>query len=117
MTTPGSAKRSRLEIWWWTSVPYLLIFAALVLILKPTPGILAHILLPLLILFWVALYSSLAWVAVSLFRMAWSLVSLLWGVHRRPMPVTLSSIGSLVLGIAACLLGVYLEFFWTGNMG
>lgn len=118
LTTPNSTNPSRLEIWWWTSVPFLLVFAALVLILKPTPGILAHILFPLLISFWAVLYSSLAWIVVTCFQILWRMVSVIRGVPGgESSRVTFGGLLRLILGIAACLLGVYLEFFWAGNMG
>jgi hypothetical protein len=104
MMASKGASRSAMVVWWWTSVPYLLIFTLMVLTFKPTPGFLAHVILPLLLLFWMTLYSSLAWVLVALVIAV-----------RRPA-VRFFNLTRLALGIAAALLGVYLEFFWAGNV-
>jgi len=89
---------SRVEIWWWLSVPYLLVFAILVVVLRPTPGILAHIFWPLLILFWISLCSSLAWILFSFARRISSAIAL--------------SLYKLGLALVGCALGVYIQLFW-----
>ncbi len=89
-----------LEIWWRLSVPYLLCFSLLVLIFRPTPGTLAHVLLPFLLAFWLTLYSSIAWTAVALIS---KIKPGLWG--RTPSL-------RLWLAIVASIVGGYLQFFF-----
>jgi len=96
---------SIIRVWWWTAVPYLLVYSILVILLRPSPGILAHIFFPFLIAFWLALYSCIGWLIVIVVRVA---------VARRLAPANLTM---LLVSLVASLIGLYLEFFWTGNMG
>src|SRR5690348_2440696 len=103
-TTPNEPK-SAIRVWWWTSVPYLFVYSVLVILFRPTPGILAHILFPFLIAFWLTLYSSVGWFVVMVVRTA---------VARRIAP---ANPAMLVTSLVASVIGLYLEFFWTANMG
>lgn len=59
-----------MNIWWWTSVPYSLLFLALVQMFHPSPGYMAHVLFPFTILFWIVLPSSAVWTVVRLITLA-----------------------------------------------
>ena len=53
--TSDTGPTPALRVWWWTSVPYLFVYSALVIVFRPSPGVLAHILFPFLIAFWLSL--------------------------------------------------------------
>lgn len=65
-TSPAPV-RSTIRMWCYASVPYLLL-SVLVILLRPTPGMLAHIFFPFLIAFWLALYICIAWTIVTIVR-------------------------------------------------
>lgn len=94
------AKRTLIDLWWWSSIPYTLLFAVLVLVLRPSPGILSHVILPLLDLFELTLWSSISWIVVSFAMII---------VRTRSSALTLRDKGMLATGIASCIAGVYLE--------
>jgi hypothetical protein len=93
--------RSIIEIWWWTSIPYSLFFALWIIIFRPTEGFLAHVALPLLDLFELSLVSSVVWTATSVIAIA---------VFFRSPSFTQKHKTMLALGIAASLLGAYVEY-------
>ena len=96
---------SVIRVWWWASVPYVLVFSTLILWFRPYPGLLVHVYYHFLIAFELALYPCIGWLVVILVRAA---------VTRRLAP---ASLAMLLASMVASLIGVYLEFFWTGNMG
>jgi hypothetical protein len=87
-----------MEIWWWTSVPYSLLFFSWVLVFRPAIGFLAHVVLPLLYLFELALWSSIAWTVVSIARFA---------VVGRSAISTMKTKAMLVLALATCFVSMY----------
>ncbi len=93
----------RITRWWWVCVPYVFLFSTVVILLKPTPGVLAHILWPLLILFWFALLASMVWTIAKITSLV---------LHRQ---VAGSDVATLIAATASSLLGIYLQFFWAGN--
>jgi hypothetical protein len=94
----------RITRWWWICVPYVFLFSTAVILLKPTPGILAHILWPLLILFWIALPASMVWTVAKVTNVL---------LRRR---LAGSDVATLIAAAASSLLGIYLQFFWAGNL-
>jgi hypothetical protein len=90
--------------WWWVCVPYVFLFSAVVILLKPTPGILAHILWPLLVLFWIALPASMVWTVAKVTSL----------ILRRQLARW--NVATLIAATASSLLGIYLQFFWAGNL-
>ena|SRR5437879_4644962 len=96
MTTPSDVARTAMNLWWWTSFPYSLLFLALVQVFHPSPGYLAHVLFPFTILFWIVLLSSTAWTLVSLFTLA----------IRRSKPMTTMNKVMVLLGILTSFFGL-----------
>jgi hypothetical protein len=90
--------------WWWFCVPYVFLFSTVVILLKPTPGVIAHIVWPLLILFWIALLASMVWTVAKVTSV----------LLRRQLAGP--DVARLIAAAASSLLGIYLQFFWAGNL-
>ena len=93
---PTDTVRAVMNVWWWASVPYSLLFLASVQLFHLSPGYLAHVLFPLTILFWVALFSSTAWTLVSLIALT----------IRRLNPITVINKVMVLLGMVASYFGI-----------
>jgi hypothetical protein len=103
---------SAMDIWWWASIPYELVFGVPVLMLKPSTAFLAHGIFPLMILFYVALNSSVVWATVSLMRVSWDLLTAPGRLlFARPLLFSMINLAKFALAVTACILGFYLEFF------
>jgi hypothetical protein len=88
------------DIWWWASAPYTLVFALFVVVIRPSPGFLAHVILPFLYLFELTLVSAALW-------SIWFVLSCL--VSPRSRSARLARAWMLVVALLACVLGVILE--------
>jgi hypothetical protein len=91
--------------WWWMCVPYTLLFSASVLIVRPSPFFLAHAGLLLVMLFDLTLWGSVAW----------TLLACCLFISDRAIDRTAAQKVEVALSVLACIIGVYLRFFWTGN--
>lgn len=103
--TSPTPVRSTIRIWCYASVPYLLLYSVLVILLRPTPGMLAHIFFPFVIAFWLALYICIAWTIVTFVRVVMA------------RQIARSRLAMLLASLAASVIGLYVEFLWPGNVG
>ena len=99
----GMMSSDRMTKWWWACVPYAFLFSSVVIPVT-TPGVLAHILWPLLILFWIALLASMIWTVAKVTRV----------LSRRQL--ARSDVATLIAAAVSSLLGIYFQFFWAGNL-
>jgi hypothetical protein len=93
-----------MRLWWWLSVPYAFLFSVLVLLFQPTPGMLAHVLFPLLLPFELAWCSSILWTFATAIRMF---------MKRRASRLDIAMVAAAA---TASMLSVYVRFFWTDNL-
>lgn len=97
MQHQNSRNRSLMEIWWWTSVPYSLLFFLSAILFRAS-FFLAHIGLPFLYLFEFTLWSSIAWTVVSIARFV---------TTRRFAASAPSAKAMFVLSLASCCISIY----------
>jgi hypothetical protein len=93
-----------MRLWWWLSVPYAFAFSVLVLLFRPSPGMLAHVLFPLLLPFEVAWCSSILWTVAAMTRAI---------IKRRASGL---DVAMILMATVASVVSVYTRFFWTDNL-